>query len=83
MSRRKALRLRPEGLFVCPAFLPTKTNLISLAPNCRAYASAADSQPSTALQHRFHPATDACPLAVRSRREQDLLSDIGPVCHWA
>ena len=31
-ARCKALRLRPEGLFFCPAFLPTKTNLIILTP---------------------------------------------------
>jgi hypothetical protein len=36
---QKALRLKPEGFFFCPAFLPPKTNLTRRAQDFRGYVS--------------------------------------------
>ena len=38
-------------------------------------------QQSAAIQHRFHPATDASPVAARSRREHRSRTPT-QFCHW-
>jgi hypothetical protein len=52
---KRPSRLRLGAFFICPRFLPLKTNPARTARNCRGYASPADPQQSAGPQLRSIP----------------------------
>jgi DNA-directed RNA polymerase specialized sigma24 family protein len=79
---QKALRLQPEGFFICPAFLPRKTNLTGHIQDFRGWASFAACVGSAGKKHGYSPQPLQFPFLSEAVESESPLFCALPVCLW-
>ena len=82
MALQEALRLKPEGFFFCPAFLPPKTNLTARAQDFRGYASFDAFRYRRRRNIGYSPQPLQLPFFSEGLESVSPLSCSLPVCLW-